>query len=701
MQKVRALAELFERDSLDFLMGAHDALSARIAEEAGFCGVWVSGLGLSASSGLRDSNELSWTQVMERIELLADRVTIPALVDMDTGYGDFNNVRLAIRKLRRIGAGGACIEDKLFPKVNSFLESGQVLADPGEYCGRLKAAKDTGGDEVFLVARCEALVAGRPLSEALDRCGLYADSGADAVLIHSKKTDPGEILAFMAQWGARAPVVVVPTKYSTVPAEVLARAGVSVAIWANQSLRASISAMQRLCEQVRERGTMAGLEDGIAPLSRVFELADNAELDQAKNRYSRYVPPGSATVRAAAHADSVQDVVQLHEQWSKRTPPKNPVGELISHALATVAHYRDSRARELAELPVVDRSMYGEHATRFTSDTATADHQLTSSGTTGTPLTIALDDTAWYGVNYHFFSQIRELAGIGPEEFRPGELAVLFASNKPGRAGLVVPLPSLNYGLYARMQLTRSAGLASTYPNLRATILYGKPTYLLDLRAELIAHGVRTPPWSPRLVLVSGEPLHRDDRARLGDFYGAPVMDALASTEGGLIAATRPDEECYQVQSANVVLEVRTEDGTVRESGRGELVLTNLLYRDTVFLRYRTGDNAELEVDADGTQRLNRLWGREPDTVRFGARHLTTGVLTDRLGCLPGMGDFQIVSRSDGALLRWAPDVGCAEPDAVRRALRDAVDDLLPDEDVEFELCTRITSPGGKKRRFR
>lgn len=94
MSKAKSLADLFQRPSLDFLMGAHDALSAQIAQDCGFPGVWVSGLGLSASSGLRDSNELSWTQVMERTELVADRVSVPALVDLDTGYGDFNNVRL-------------------------------------------------------------------------------------------------------------------------------------------------------------------------------------------------------------------------------------------------------------------------------------------------------------------------------------------------------------------------------------------------------------------------------------------------------------------------------------------------------------------------------------------------------------------------------------------------------------------------------
>ncbi|MFE9581483.1 isocitrate lyase/phosphoenolpyruvate mutase family protein [Nocardia sp. NPDC006044] len=705
MEKLRALQGLFDSADLVFLMGAHDAVSAKIAQDAGFPGVWVSGLGLSAINGLRDSNELSWTQVMERIEMLSDRIAVPALVDMDTGYGDFNNVRLAVRRLQRIGAGGACIEDKLFPKANSFLAAGQVLAEPGEFCGRLKAAKDTAAD-VFLVARCEALVAGQSLSEAIDRCGLYAESGADAVLIHSKKTVPDEILAFMAEWDGRVPVAVVPTKYSDVEPAVLEQAGVSVAIWANQSLRAAIIAMQRLCGDLAERKTMRGLESGIADLSRVFELANNAELDRAKAQYSRYVPPGREPLAAngslSRAAESVEDVIRLRRAWSAVQPlAEDAEANLLDHAGATVPFYQGVGAQKLSELPIVDRRAYEYGIADFTSRAPTGENHLNSSGTTGNPLTIAVDDASWYAVNYHFFTQISELAGLPPDGFAAGELAVLFVSNKPGRDTFVRPLPALNYGLYARLQLDLSAKAAHTFTRLPAQILYGKATYLLDLRAALLAQGITSPPWSPRLVLVSGEPLHTDDRARLTDYYGAPVVDALASTEGGLIAATRPGENDYQVFAANVRLEVLTDDGAVRDAGVGELVLTNLIYRDTVFLRYRTGDRAELETDAGGAQRLVRLWGREPRTLRFGTRRLDTRELTERFGSLPGMGDFQIVSRLDGALLRWMPDAGWPEPEALRRSLRAAVDELLADQEVEFELCSRITPPGGKKRRFR
>jgi len=297
MSKARVLAEIFKSNTSDHLMGVHDALSATIAQEAGFPGVWISGLGLSATSGVRDSNELSWTQIMERVELLSDRISIPGLVDADTGFGDFNNVRIVFRKLMRIGVGGACIEDKIFPKTNSFIGSGQDLADPAEFCGRIKAAKDAVGDDVFVMARCEALVSGRTLAEAIDRCGLYADSGADAILIHSKKTVPDEVLAFMAEWDGRVPVAIVPTKYSQVTPDVFEAAGISVIIWANQALRATIKAMEQICLSVRKEQTMLNLESEIAGLSRVFELTNNDELERAKKIYASYLPTSRGAER--------------------------------------------------------------------------------------------------------------------------------------------------------------------------------------------------------------------------------------------------------------------------------------------------------------------------------------------------------------------------------------------------------------------
>ena len=91
--KAAKLRALITSGQLEFLMEAHDGISAKIVEESMFKGIWASGLTISAALGVRDNNEASWTQVLEVLEFMADATSIPILVDGDTGYGNFNNVR--------------------------------------------------------------------------------------------------------------------------------------------------------------------------------------------------------------------------------------------------------------------------------------------------------------------------------------------------------------------------------------------------------------------------------------------------------------------------------------------------------------------------------------------------------------------------------------------------------------------------------
>src|ERR1700709_704959 len=129
---------------LEFMMEAHNGLSARIAREAGFKAIWGSGLSISAQFGVRDNNEASWTQVVDMLEFMADASDLPILLDGDTGYGNFNNMRRLVRKLEQRGIAGVCIEDKQFPKTNSFLNGErQPLADIEEVAGKIAAGKDT------------------------------------------------------------------------------------------------------------------------------------------------------------------------------------------------------------------------------------------------------------------------------------------------------------------------------------------------------------------------------------------------------------------------------------------------------------------------------------------------------------------------------------------------------------------------------
>ncbi|WP_376087488.1 phosphoenolpyruvate mutase [Roseomonas sp. CCTCC AB2023176] len=298
------LREMIASPDLSFLMEAHDGLSAKIVEEAGFRGIWASGLTTSAALGLRDSNEASWTQVLDVLEYMADATALPILVDGDTGHGNFNNVRRFVRKLGERGIAGVCIEDKLFPKTNSFLGEEQPLADLDEFCGRIKAGKDSQTDDDFvLVARVEALISGRGMEEALRRAEAYHAAGADAILIHSKKAVANEILEFTARWGGRSPVVIVPTMYYATPTEAFRRAGVSTIIWANHILRASIVAMRETAAQIHEDESLVRVEGNVATVKDIFRIVGNAELEEAERRYLPAKPAARAIVLAASGGD--------------------------------------------------------------------------------------------------------------------------------------------------------------------------------------------------------------------------------------------------------------------------------------------------------------------------------------------------------------------------------------------------------------
>lgn len=287
LKKTSRLDQLIRSQNLEFIMEAHNGLSAKIVEEAGFQGIWASGLSISAALGVRDNNEASWTQVLEVLEFMNDATSVPILLDGDTGYGNFNNARRLVKKLEQRGIAGVCIEDKLFPKTNSFINAkAQPLADTAEFCGKIKAMKDSqSNDDFTIVARVEAFITGWGLKEALTRAEAYRQAGADAVLIHSKRSDIEEIQSFMKEWGSRLPVVIVPTKYYKTPTERFRELGVSLVIWANHNLRASIKAMQEISTQIFQEERLDGVEGNIVTVDEVFRLQRAGELEAAERKY--------------------------------------------------------------------------------------------------------------------------------------------------------------------------------------------------------------------------------------------------------------------------------------------------------------------------------------------------------------------------------------------------------------------------------
>ena len=335
--------ELLASPTTEFLLEAHNGISARIAEEAGFRGVWASGLSLSAQFGVRDSNEASWTQILEMVEFMAEATTVPIMLDGDTGYGNFNNMRRLVRKLEQRGAAAVCIEDKLFPKANSFIEGRrQPLADADEFAGKIMAGKDAQRDDNFsIVARVEALIAGAGMREALRRAETYRAAGADAILIHSALSVADEVLEFMREWGDRGPVVIVPTRYYATPTDVFRDAGCAMVIWANHLLRAAVRAMQDTAAQLAKHQNLLSVEDRIAPVEEIFRLQGAGELKRAE---ARYLPPSrpapQALILAASQGAALGELT--------RTRPKTMVEvggrPLLGHIADT---YRGAGIRDI------------------------------------------------------------------------------------------------------------------------------------------------------------------------------------------------------------------------------------------------------------------------------------------------------------------------------------------------------------------
>jgi len=254
--------------------GAHDGLSAMLAEEAGFDAVWASGLEICTAHGLPDVSLLGLAEYLTAARTMHNAVQIPVIADCDTGFGGPLNAAFAASRYETAGVAAICLEDKVFPKRNSFVSDGHVLLSIAEFSKKLAAAKDAQVlAETILIARTEALICGFGVSQALARCHAYVDAGADAVLVHSKSSEPSEIIDFLRSWRRRAPVVLVPTTYSGFSARDAEEAGAAMVIYANHGMRAAIATVRDMWSKVLATGSTASVESGIATIKDVLDLA--------------------------------------------------------------------------------------------------------------------------------------------------------------------------------------------------------------------------------------------------------------------------------------------------------------------------------------------------------------------------------------------------------------------------------------------
>jgi phosphoenolpyruvate phosphomutase len=305
-------AKFFSGEQPLRIVGAHDGLGAQLIERHGFDGVWASGLEISASHGVPDANILTMTQCLERAQEMNTASNLPIIADVDTGYGNSSNVAYMVNQYEAAGIAAVIIEDKLFPKVNSFVPGRQELASIPEFCGKLAAARDARLSEDFLViARVEALIAGWGQAEALKRAQAYVDAGADAILIHSKSKEASEIREFLTAWKQRSPIVLVPTTYPDLTYEEMSDFGVNMIIYANQGIRACIRAMHDVFDVIDKEKSTVSIEDTIAPVKEIFELQGMFKLKEHEKKFLRTQKTIHAIIPAAGVPNMGADMADL------------------------------------------------------------------------------------------------------------------------------------------------------------------------------------------------------------------------------------------------------------------------------------------------------------------------------------------------------------------------------------------------------
>jgi len=264
--------EIEAADGVVQVVGAHNAIGARLVERNNFDAVWAGGFEISAAQGKPDANILTMTEFLDAARQMVESTALPVIADCDTGFGHTNNVIRMVTDYERAGVAAVCIEDKVFPKTNSFIEGRQTLESVENFCEKIVAAQYAKEDPDFLViARIESLIAGEGMKRALERAHYYEEAGADMILIHSKKETADEVFQFSSKWKKHLPVAVVPTTYPDVTLQQLKDNNITMVIYANQILRAAVKAMDNALSSLAASGSLTNLSQ-LASMDDIFEL---------------------------------------------------------------------------------------------------------------------------------------------------------------------------------------------------------------------------------------------------------------------------------------------------------------------------------------------------------------------------------------------------------------------------------------------
>jgi 2,3-dimethylmalate lyase len=275
------------------LPGCYDALGARLIEQAGFDGVYMTGFGTSASLlGRPDVGLLTGTEMIDHARRIVSAVSKPVIADADTGYGNAINVMRTIRDYEQAGVAGVHLEDQVTPKRCGHMEGKEVVSAT-EFAGKLRAARDARSNpDFFLIARTDAR-ATHGLDEARRRAHVALESGADALFIEALQ-NLDEIEQVAAEFASAAPLVFNWADGGKTPPlsyDEIAALGFAIIIMPITALLAATAAMSKVFSVMKRDGTPKSLGgttiEAKFPLFGDFtDLIGLPEFDQARQDYA-------------------------------------------------------------------------------------------------------------------------------------------------------------------------------------------------------------------------------------------------------------------------------------------------------------------------------------------------------------------------------------------------------------------------------
>jgi phosphoenolpyruvate phosphomutase len=266
----------------------HSGLTGLIAEKTvvaegevidQFDAMWISSLCDSTEKGKPDIELVDMTSRFRTIEDVMEVTTKPIIFDGDTG-GLTQHFVYTVRSLERMGVSAVIIEDKTGLKKNSLFGTAvkQTQDSIENFCEKISAGKRAQlSDDFMIIARIESLILEKGMEDALTRARAYVDAGADGIMIHSRKKEPDEIVAFCDNFRAensKTPIVVVPSSYNTITEEELASHGANICIYANQLLRAAFPAMENAAKSILKFHRAHEIDSELLSIKKIITLID-------------------------------------------------------------------------------------------------------------------------------------------------------------------------------------------------------------------------------------------------------------------------------------------------------------------------------------------------------------------------------------------------------------------------------------------